>query len=324
MDLVGIESNPVPNGAISGSIVTSDRVNLRFARWRPTSRRVQGTVCLFQGRAEQIERYFEVIGDLRRRGFAIATLDWRGQGGSDRRLRNRRKGHVDSFSEYDRDLDAFMQSVVLPDCPPPHFALAHSTGALICLRAARANRARFARMVLTSPLAGLGEIGMPQARACRFAAILTALGFGELDAPRNKGKSIENQPFEGNPFTSDPLRYARNVEIVRNAPQLAIGSPTIGWVYAACRAIREAADPDFGPSIKIPVLSVAAALDKVVSVSAIETLVSELRAGAQVVISGAQHELMMERDAFREQFWAAFDAFVPGSRTGDGAAQSAI
>ena len=39
------------------------------------------------------------------------------------------KGHVDSFEEYDRDLDAFMQHVALPDCPAPHFALAHSTGA---------------------------------------------------------------------------------------------------------------------------------------------------------------------------------------------------
>jgi lysophospholipase len=323
MDLVGIETNPIPNGAISGSIVTSDGINLRFARWRPTARRVQGTVCLFQGRAEQIEKYFEVIGDLRRRGFAIATLDWRGQGGSDRRLRNRRKGHVDSFSEYDRDLDAFMQNVVLPDCPPPHYALAHSTGALICLRAARSNRARFARMVLVSPLAGLGEIGMPQARACRFAAILTAIGLGELDAPGTKAAPIEQLPFEGNPLTGDPLRYARNVEIVKNAPQVAIGPPTIGWVYAACRAIQEAADPEFGPSIRIPVLVVAAALDKVVSVSAIETLVAELRAGAQVVIAGARHELMMERDAVREQFWAAFDAFVPGSRTGDGVASAA-
>jgi lysophospholipase len=43
-----------------------------------------------------------------------------------------------------------------------------------------------------------------------------------------------------------------------------------------------------------------------------------------VVIVGAQHELMMERDAFREQFWAAFDAFIPGSRAGDGGAQTAI
>lgn len=317
MDLVGIDSNPVPNGAISGSIKTRDRVNLRFARWRPTARRVQGTVCLFQGRSEQIEKYFEVIGDLRRRGFAVATLDWRGQGGSDRRLRNREKGHVDSFTEYDRDFDAFMQEVVLPDCPPPHFALAHSTGGLICLRAARSGRARFMRMVLAAPLAGFGEIGRSQPKTCRFAAVATALGFGELYMPKTKGTAITDIPFEGNALTGDPLRFARNVEIARKSPELAIGSPTIGWIYAACCAMREAAEPEFGPSVNIPVLVVAAALDRVVSFRAIEALVGELRAGAHIVITGARHELMMERDSIRGQFWAAFDAFIPGSRAGE-------
>ncbi len=62
---------------------------------------------------------------------------------------------------------------------------------------------------------------------------------------------------------------------------------------------------------------VAAALDRVVSFRAIEALVGELRAGAHIVITGARHELMMERDSVREQFWAAFDAFIPGSRTGE-------
>jgi lysophospholipase len=317
MDLVGIDSNPVPSGAISGSVVASDGVKLRFARWRPTGRRNQGTVCLFQGRAEQIEKYFEVIGDLRRRGFAVATLDWRGQGGSERLLRNRRKGHIDSFKEYDRDFDAFMQDVVLPDCPPPHFALAHSTGGLICLRAAQSGRARFMRIVLSAPLAGLEPQNMSQQTACRLAAAMTALGLGELDAPGYKGTAIEEIPFEGNALSRDPIRFARSVAIAKAAPDLTIGPPTIGWVYSACRAIREAADPEFGPSIRTPVLAVVAALDKVVSIKAIETLIAELRAGGQVVIAGSQHELLMERDAVREQFWAAFDSFVPGSRLGD-------
>jgi len=38
-----------------------------------------------------------------------------------------------------------------------------------------------------------------------------------------------------------------------------------------------------------------------------------LRAGSHLVIPGARHELLMEQDRYREQFWAAFDAFVPGS-----------
>ncbi len=32
-----------------------------------------------------------------------------------------------------------------------------------------------------------------------------------------------------------------------------------------------------------------------------------------MTVPGSRHEILMERDAFREQFWAAFDAFVPGS-----------
>lgn len=313
MDLVGLKSNPVPNGAIGGSIIAADGVELRFARWRPTARRALGTVCLLQGRAEQIEKYFEVIGDLRRRGFAVATFDWRGQGGSQRQLRNRRKGHVDSFADYERDLDAFMQNVALPDCPPPYFALAHSTGGLVCLRAAYSGRVRFSRMVLVSPLVGLGPMRVSQSFACRAAAILTALGFGELNAPGTEGTILEDVAFDDNILSSDRQRYQRNVDLVTTSPEIAIGAPTIGWLYATCRAMREVTDPEFGPSIRVPILVVAGALDKVVSVGAIETLVAELRAGAKVAISGAKHEIMMERDIIREQFWAAFDAFVPGS-----------
>ena len=118
MELFGLESNPIPAGAVAGTIVANDGVALRFARFPATVGQALGTICLFQGRTECIEKYFEVVGDLRRRGFGVATLDWRGQGGSERRLRKRRKGHVDSFEEYDRDFDAFMEQVALPDCPP--------------------------------------------------------------------------------------------------------------------------------------------------------------------------------------------------------------
>ena len=120
-------------------------------------------------------------------------------------------------------------------------------------------------------------------------------------------------PFEGNDLTGDRVRYERNAEIVRAAPAVAIGPPTYSWVYAASKAMAEAAAPDFGPAIKTPILMIAAGLDRVVSVKAIEALAGELRAGAHLVIAGSQHEILQERDFIREQFFAAFDAFVPGS-----------
>src|SRR5215475_5902975 len=154
MNLVSIPANPVPEDAVAGMITTRDGVKLRFARWAPPPGR-KGTVCIFQGRAEFIEKYFEVVRDLRARGFAVATLDWRGQGLSQRALRDRYRGHVASFAEYAIDLETFMKEVVLPDCPPPLFALAHSMGATILLRAVARSQRWFDRIVLSAPMLGI-------------------------------------------------------------------------------------------------------------------------------------------------------------------------
>src|SRR5215207_6507235 len=98
MDLISIPANPAPEDVVTGMLKARDGVSIRFARWPPPPGR-KGTVCLFQGRAEFIEKYFETVRDLRARGFAVATLDWRGQGLSERALRNRRKGYVRTFSQ---------------------------------------------------------------------------------------------------------------------------------------------------------------------------------------------------------------------------------
>ena len=86
---------------MSASFRATTGSKLRFARWEATRGPRRGTVCLFGGRGEFIEKYFEVVADLRRRGFAVATMDWRGQGGSARPLSNPRKGHVRNFDQYD-------------------------------------------------------------------------------------------------------------------------------------------------------------------------------------------------------------------------------
>jgi lysophospholipase len=315
MELIGLDENPIPEGAVSGSIQADDGVRLRFARWGPSAGRRIGTVCLLHGRAETIEKYFEVVVDLRKRGFAVATLDWRGQGGSDRQLADPTRGHVDDFAEYDRDLSAFMRDVVLPDCPPPYYVLAHSTGALIALRAARLGRTRFSRMVLVSPLIDFAPARLPVPRWLirPLSGLAVALGLGDLPAPWQASYLIQTLPFPGNPLTSDPVRYHRNVGIVRQTEPASVGPLTFSWLYAAATAMKAVARPDFGPSIQVPILMIAAGQDDFASLRATEALSSELRAGAHVVIPGARHELMMERDALREQFWAAFDAFVPGS-----------
>ena len=311
MTLVSIPANPIPEGAVDGTFRTPDGRELRFARFAPPPGR-KGTLCLFQGRAEFTEKYFEVVHNARERGFAVATLDWRGQGFSQHVLRDRRKGHVSDFSEYEIDLETFMKEVVLPDCPPPFFALGHSMGASVLLRAAFRNRRWFDRVVLSAPMIDLNITGMPRlARATARALRLSGLGTSYV--PGGGATAIASQPFAGNPLTSDPVRYARTGAVIEAEPALGLGSPTIAWIGAAFRAMRDFTDPAFPARIRQPLLIIAAGQDAIVSTSAVEQFAIRLRAGAHLIIAGARHEIMMEQDRFRGQFWAAFDAFIPGS-----------
>jgi lysophospholipase len=311
MDLVSIPANPVPDGATTGMLKTPDGAQIRFARFAPPPGR-KGTVCLFQGRAEFIEKYFETVRDLRARGFAVATIDWRGQGGSSRQLADPFKGHVRSFREYETDLETFMQEVVLPDCPAPHFALGHSMGASVLLRIAHKGRRWFDRMILSAPLLGLSYERFPP-YAGIAVKFLRLFGRGSAYVPGGDARVMALDPFIGNPVTSDPVRYARTVAILEAAPSLGIGSPTNSWTAAAFDAMKQFDDPRFAPEIRQPIVVVAAGRDEIVSTPKIEEFGLRLRAGSHLIVPGAKHEILMEQDRYRAQFFAALDAFIPGS-----------
>jgi lysophospholipase len=311
MDLVSIPANPVPEGAVTGTLKTRDGVTLRFARWHPPPGR-KGTVCLFQGRAEFIEKYFETVRELRSRGFAVATVDWRGQGGSERTLSDPRKGHVGDFAEYERDIEVLMNEVVLPDCPPPIFAIGHSMGGTVMMRVARQGSRWFDRIVLSAPMLRLAG-NRSSAPARITARVMRLFGMGSTYVPGGSDAMVATGSYVDNIATSDPVRHARTKAVLEAAPELGIGSPTVSWLSAAYRAMGEIDGSGFASKVRQPLMLIAAGRDQVVSTAAIEDTAIRLRAGSHLIIAGARHELMMEQDRYRAQFWAAFDAFVPGT-----------
>ena len=313
MTLVATPKNPIPLGAQTGYLDIRKNLRLRYASWQSALKERRGTVCIFPGRNEFIEKYFEVVSELRRRGFAVAVLDWRGQGGSSRLTRNPLKGHVRDFADYEEDLTHFMKGVVLPDCPTPYFALGHSMSAAVLFRAATKRGGWFSRMVMTAPMIEILNLPFSQKRCAQITEGLALCGFGKRTVPARKKILWLSREFEGNPLTSDRERFLRNLGVVDAAPELAIGLPTIGWLNAALAATAEIRSDAFPPQVRIPALMLAAGEDRIVSDKAIEALASRLRAGTQLVLRGSRHEIMQERDGIREQFWAAFDAFIPGA-----------
>jgi len=310
-----IPSNPLPEKATGGYFRGFDGLKLRYGRFPAVARPLKGTVVILSGRNECIEKYFETARNLAERGFTSATFDWRGQGGSERLLRDPQRGHVRDFQDYVKDLDRFFEEVVLPDCRGPYYVLAHSTGSLIALLATPSLVNRVQRMVLLAPFLTYTGFPLSMSAIGRIAGLLYWLGLGRMYGAWG-ARPRRSPPFATNKVTTDIGRYRRNMEIYEKFPKLGLGGPTVAWIRAACRAVATVENPAFMQRINIPVMFVGAGNDEVVSTRAIAAYARRLRGGSILTIAGARHELLQEADIFREQLLAAFDAFIPGNDEG--------
>jgi lysophospholipase len=312
MTLISLARNPVPSGATVGVLKTPDGKNLRYAFWDATRAPLRGTCLVVQGRTEFIEKYFEVVADLRRRGYAVAVFDFRGQGGSDRALSNPCKGHVRHFNDYETDITTIMAEIVRPHLPSPYIAIGHSLGGHVLLRMASHAESPFYRMVLTGPMIRLADacLGMPQAAARAVAEVVSLSGGTTMFVPGGSSIPAESSPFAGNVYTSDEERYLRARCVVEAAPHLALGAPTIGWMRAALRSMAILQSPDAPRGVRVPILFVGAGEDKIVSTTAVEEFALKTKLGSRVLIAASRHEILQESDDIRGRFWSAFDAYL--------------
>jgi lysophospholipase len=303
-----VAGNPVPTNARCDYLEVSSKVKVRYGLF-PAQGAARGTVCFLQGRGECMECNFETIRELSARGFQVATLDWRGQGGSPRAGSGNRHGHVGNFDRYVDDFTMLMRDVVLPDCPPPYLMLGNSMGGHIGLRViARHNW--FEAAVMVAPL-----IDMPRSRLPRWLQIsivncMTWTGLGKLKVPLYPSRMPVPEGFEANPLTSDKIRYLRNMRLWQEAPGLAAFAPTTGWmkaVFQSCRKLQSLGDTT---PLRCPALLVIAGQDSIVSNEAVQQFARYVPGAVTVSINGARHDILCERDTFRDQFFAAFEAFV--------------
>jgi len=107
----------------------------------------RGVVALVHGISEHSGRYSAVVDHLTESGFVVYSFDLRGHGES-----QGRRGHIDNWSQYRDDVQAFLEQVSTRDPGLPIFIYGHSLGALIV-----------AEYVLYRPegLAGMIASGIP-------------------------------------------------------------------------------------------------------------------------------------------------------------------
>ncbi len=288
-----------------------DGTRIRCATWAAdAAARPRGVCVLLDGQTEFLEKYLEVVDELRARGFAVAALDWRGQGGSMRSLPDATKVHVSDFEEYDQDIEAFLEQVVRPMSDKPPLALAHSMGAHILLRALHDKPNTFAAAVMTAPMLQADSRGYPAALARLVCHLHNLNGASSNWVWGMQRRDPLGMSFEDNLVTSDRARFARTQAVLAADPDIRLAGPTWGWLEAAYRSMTQVMAPGFAEAIATPVLIVGAGRDRIVKTSAEREFARRLPNGTYLEIEDAEHEILMENDSIRARFWAAFDDFV--------------
>jgi len=270
-------------------------------------------VCaVLDGHTEFIEKYDEVLDELAARGFAGAILDWRGQGRSERSPADPLMAHVTDFAEYDADLGAFLDAIVLPlarNHGTP-LALAHSMGAHILLRTLHADPGRFAAAILVAPMLRLETQAFPGWLVRALSSANRHLGRSQTWVWGMAGRDPLRVRFQDNRVTSDRSRFVRTQAILSENPALRLAGPSWGWLDAAYRSMAMMRGPGFAESITTPCLVFGAGRDRVVSTAAVRAFARRLPHGTYVELADAEHEILMENDSIRNRFWSAFDAFA--------------
>ncbi|MTE01336.1 alpha/beta fold hydrolase [Paracoccus sp. YIM 132242] len=284
-------------------VQADDGVTLRLAHWA-ASADSRGSVLLFPGRTEYVEKYAGIAQALTAAGYDVLAIDWRGQGLSDRLLPDARVGHVGQFADYQRDVARMVEAATNMGLPRPWHLLAHSMGGCIGLAALHGGLP-VASAAFSAPMWGINLRQMPHGVAVGMAYLAGRLGRGARPAPGSGGALgtyVLDESFSANLLTTDADAWCRMVREAAAWPDLTLGGASFDWVGKALNECLRLSRLD---SPAVPALVSLGGQEKVVSATAIRDRVARWPGATLLEIPEVRHEIMMCAPGHRAAFLSA-------------------
>lgn len=276
----------------------------------------RGTVLFLNGRADFIEKYLESYGTFLDWGYAVATLDWRGQGMSGRLGDHPHKGHQTDFDILVGDLAGWIAEVTR-ELPPPFHLVAHSMGGHVALRYLAEFPGTIARAVLLAPMLGIRTGGIPSPVTKRLARWMVSRGRAGDYAPTQRPHGAwQSSSIRQEALTGDAERFADEIWWVMQNPALALGGVTYGWLDAAFRSLDRMHAPGYLQGVKTPILILLAEHEHVVDSVAARHMAAHMPDCRLDVIPEGRHELLRDTDAVRSAALARIRAMLDGAEGG--------
>lgn len=298
-----------PAGGDAYWIKTSDGVRLRIGYWPGGTK---GTVLLFPGRTEYVEKFGRSAKELADRGYATLTIDWRGQGLADRLSTDPSRGHVDAFADFQLDVSAMAAAAKRLNCPEPYFLISHSMGGCIALRALHSGL-NVKAAAFSAPMWGIRMKRSERLAAWPIGLTLHRTPAGHWRVPGTSSQSyVLQQPFKDNMLTTDPDMYAYMQRHMTEVPELQLTAPSIRWLYTAMvetRSLQKMDAPD------TPAITHLGTNERIVTPAPIYAIMDKWENGLLKIVEGAEHEVLIEKPAIRTAFFDEADAlFMENAR----------
>ena len=189
--------------------------------------------------------------------------------------------------------------------------MGHSMGGCLMALTCSNNPSLFDKLILCAPMLSL-RIPNALKRLILLVSSISPDNFKRKALPNPTGKGNEGWEqanFEDNVVTTDKNRYERATSLIYKNKELAIGPVSIAWSYEAIRITNNMRKKDFPNTIDIPVLLLNATKDKLVN-PAINKEICQKMTNSTVVDIDSEHEILMEKDTYRNQALKAIEQFV--------------
>lgn len=278
-----------PDGGEAWWLTADDGVRIRVGAWHREA--PNGTVLLFPGRTEYIEKYGRTANALAERGYGTFVIDWRGQGLADRLVSDAMAGHVSNFGDYQRDVAAMVAAAAELDLPKPWHVLAHSMGGCIGLRAVTRGLP-IETCAFSAPMWGIQMSQTLRPVAWSLSWGSRQVGMDHLVSPGTSPKSyVLIEPFENNKLTNDEDMYQYMIDQTLAQPDLALGGPSLRWLYEAlveCRDLARLPSPD------MPCVTILGSNEQIVDIPRITNRMDDWPGADLLMFKDGKHELLMD------------------------------
>ena len=282
---------------------------MRRFLWEPETGTPRGSILFQAGRGDFVEKYLETYAHFHRQGWRVSGFDWRGQGGSGRLHADRLVGHAASFDPLLDDLDSFVMQWRAAN-PAPHVLIGHSMGGHLVLRLLAERRAVPDAAVLVAPMLGLNTGPIPAVVARALARTLCLMGLTDRQAWREGNRPTRFDIARKANLTSCDARYADEAWWKAKQPELALATPSWGWLAAAYESIARLDQGGALERIETPILLLGAKHDRLVSAAAIRRTAARLKNARLIMSEKGAHELLREVDDLRLPLLVEIDHFL--------------